>query len=197
MLQDQRTACMAFCHGLLEEFEGQNLRLIVSYDTHIRINAPHRLEEDFLSLYQSPDTDVFVLLIDLVAHEHLRSLTTLEFHTGKGNKFINIDVIDRVRSIGHQKCQGLIGVHNFTGVDWGVKFVGVTKKRSITEYFKLSPDDSIIDAFLRLGKGPLSSTELVEGKLPEEIQPLGHFVCHVYSANCLPSLPELRRELFR
>ena len=209
--------------GLLEEFEGQDLRLIVSYDTSIRINAPHRLEEDFLThdheeadsqiplhvlhcikdcafrhiVVASPDTDVLVLLIDLVAHGRLETLTSLEFHTGKGNKFRKIDVVERVRSIGRQKCQGLVGVHYFTGADWGGKFVGVTKKRWITEYFKLDPTDPIIDAFQRLGDDPLSSTELIDGTLPEEMQPLEHFVCRVYSANGPQTLPQLRWELFR
>lgn len=77
---------------------------------------------------------MLVLLIDPAAHGHLRTLTTLEFHTGKGNKFRKIDVVERVRSNGHQTYKGLTGVHSFTGTDWGGKFVGVTKKRWITEY---------------------------------------------------------------
>lgn len=109
---------MLLAKGLLEEFKGKDLRLIVSYDTNIRINTPHRPEEDFLTqeheeddsqitfhvlhfikdcvykhiVVSSPDTDVLVLLIDLVAHGRLGSLTTLKFHTGKGNKFRKIDV---------------------------------------------------------------------------------------------------------
>lgn len=209
--------------GLLEEFAGYDLRIIVSYDTNIRINSPHILEEDFQThgheeadsqiplhvlhcindcafrhvVVASPDTDVLVLLLDLGAHGRLGSLTTLEFHTGKGNKFRKIDVMERVRSIGRPHCQGLIGIHNFSGADWGGKFVGVTKKRWITEYFKLSPTDPIVDAFQRLGDDPLSSTELINGELPKDMQPLEHFVCHVYSANGPQTLPKLRWELFR
>ena len=29
--------------------------------------------------------------------------------------------------IGHCKCQGF-GLHNFSGADWGGKFVGISKK---------------------------------------------------------------------
>ena len=45
--------------------------------------------------------------------------------------------------------------------------------------------------------GPLSSTELIDGNLPGEMQPLEHFVCHVYSANGPQTLPQLCWELFR
>lgn len=128
---------------------------------------------------------MLALLINLEAHGCLGTLTILEFHTGKGNKFRKIDVVERVRSIGHQKCQGLTGVHSFTGADWDGKFVGVTKKRWIIEYF------------CRLRDGPLSSTELIDGKLPEEMQPLEHFVSQVYSANGAQILLQIRWELFR
>lgn len=83
--------------GLLCKFDGQVLRLTVSYDTNIQINGPHSQEEDFLindheeydsliSLYvfhcildgtfrnivvESPDTDMLAILIGLVAHGHL------------------------------------------------------------------------------------------------------------------------------
>ena len=30
--------------------------------------------------------------------------------------------------IGTRKCEGLIGLRNFSGADFGLKFVGITKK---------------------------------------------------------------------
>jgi len=83
----------------------------------------------------SPDTDVLVLLMDLVANGHLKSPTTLQFLTGKGAKYRKIDVGDRVAAIGRQKSKGLIGLHHFTGADWGGKFVGVSKKSGYQHTF--------------------------------------------------------------
>ena len=67
----------------------------------------------------SPDTDVLILLLDLVAKKHIQRLNQLNFMTGKGITYKKIDVVERVQVIGVSKCQGLIGLHNFSGVDWG------------------------------------------------------------------------------
>ena len=57
-----------------------------------------------------------------MARNHIAAETRLKLLTGKGTKYRQIDVIERV----HRKCQGLdIGIHNFSGVDWGGKFVGI------------------------------------------------------------------------
>ena len=64
-----------------------------------------------------PDTDVLVLLIDLAANAHLGVLTTLRLLTWKGAKYRAIDVRDRVVALGPE----IIGLHHFTGADWGVK----------------------------------------------------------------------------
>ena len=200
------------------------MRLITTYDTVIAINEPHKLPDDFNShgheeadtqiplhvlnciknsayrhiVVESLDTDVLILLMDLVACGHLGTLTSLEFHTGKGKKFHKIDVVERVNSIGVRRSRGLIGLHNFTGTDWGGRFVGVSKKRWTLEYLKLDPDDPIIDAFIRLGPDTLTASELVHGKLPEPVQPLEHFVCLVYKLNRGPYLlPQARWELFK
>ena len=41
----------------------------------------------------------------------------------------DIYVVERVHATGSLKSQGLIGLHNFTGADWGGKFVGITKEK--------------------------------------------------------------------
>jgi hypothetical protein len=64
--------------------------------------------------------------MDLVAHGQLGAFTKLTFLTGKGNK--NRSICEHVSTIWRGKCQGLIGVYNFTGADWGGKFVGKSKK---------------------------------------------------------------------
>ncbi len=39
-----------------------------------------------------------------------------------------IDIVDRVSVIGIEKAKGLSGIHNFSGADWGGKFVGISKE---------------------------------------------------------------------
>ena len=114
---------------------------------------------------------------------------------GKNHRFINIP--ERVRVIGQEKCRGLIGLHNFTGADWGGKFVGISKKTGITSYLNLPDNDPIISAFQLLGNGVLANHELVDGKLPEEVWPLERFICLVYSPLGPTTIPALYWELFR
>ena len=145
----------------------------------------------------SPDTDVLILLMDVVAHGRLGAFTKLNFLTGKGNKYRSINICERVSTIGRGKCQGLIGVHNFTGADWGGKFVGISKKSWITSYLSLPNDDPIVSTFQLLGEGVFTNHELVDGELPEEVRPIEKFVCSVYSSGGPTTIPALRWELFR
>ena len=80
----------------------------------------------------SPDTDVLILPMDLVAHGRLGAFTKLNFLTDKGDMYRSITIRERVSVIGREKCQGLISFHNFTGADWGGKFVGISKKYFLT-----------------------------------------------------------------
>ena len=130
-------------------------------------------------------------------HETCFVRAQLKFCTGSGSRYREIDVSLCVQGIGQHKAQGLIGLHNFTGADWGGKFVGISKKTWADAYLSLKDDDPIIDCFRKLGKGALSSTELVSGGLPPEVKPLETFVCKVYAPNGLTTLPALRWELFR
>ena len=57
--------------------------------------------------------------------------------------------------IGRHKCQGLIGLYNFSGVDWGWKFVSIIKKIWIGAYMKLDEDDTSVNCFRELGEGPI------------------------------------------
>ena len=58
----------------------------------------------------SPDTDVLILLMDLVAHGRLGALKTkLKFLTGKANKFRSNNIREHVSTIGQEKYKGLIG----------------------------------------------------------------------------------------
>ena len=61
----------------------------------------------------------------MVSRECHRNLSSLKFWTGKGVNYKLIDVIQRVQAIGMHKCQGLLGLHHFTGADWGETFLGI------------------------------------------------------------------------
>jgi len=83
--------------------------------------------------------------------------------------------VERVRVIGHHKCQGLIGLHNFSGAEWGGKFVGISKKTWAVAYLKLIENDPAINVFHQLGEG-LIITELVHRALPMQVNGLEKFV---------------------
>ena len=212
----KKLTCM-LGQGLLEYFSRNNsLQLVVVYDTVIKghdFEEQHTHEEaDTLIPHQvlasvsnsamrklcvwSPDTDVLLLLIDLVSHGRIAPPTRLKFLTGKGPRAREIDIFERVDVIGHHKCQGLLGLHNFSGVDWGGKFVGITKKTWINAYMKLDADDQIISCLKGLGEHSIPA-ELAGGELPAEVKALEQFVCHVYSPKGPKTLPSLRWELFR
>ena len=115
----------------------------------------------------SPDTDVLVLLLDLVSRRRHGNLNSLRFLTGKGANYREIDVIQRVLAIGIHKCQGLIGLHHFTGADWGGKFVGITKKTWVKAYMALDDDHPAINCFRKLGEG-LIQNQLANRELPTQ-----------------------------
>ena len=177
---------MYLAKAVLEEYDGnKDHKVIVIFGTTININKPHQLDPGFkshrheeadtqillhvlqcisVSAYKhidvySLDTDVLILLMDLVSRGHLEALTSLTLYAGfgkaKGKSKIRetkvIDIIERVRCFGNSKCQGLIGLHNFTGSDWGGKFVGVSKERWSKLYMELPSDHPIVKAFSKLG----------------------------------------------
>ena len=105
-------------------------------------------------------------------------------------------MVEREQVIGRHKCQGLIGFHNFSGADWGGKFVGLTKKSWVSAYMKLDENDPVIGYFKMLGEGLLPN-QLDNGELPPEVKGLEQFVCRVYCLAGPTTLPTLRWKLFR
>ena len=207
---------MFFAEALLEQASRKNLKLVVVYNTKIKGNdheEEHSHEEaDTLIAHQvlasitnntwkeicvwSPDTDVLTLLLDVVSRGRLGAQTQLKFLTGKGNKNREIDVVERVNAIGINRCQGLIGLHNFSGSDWGGKFVGLTKKTWVKTYMLLDEEDSVIHCFRELGEKQIPQ-DLNNGQLPKQVEPLEKFVCSVYSQKGPTTLPSLRWQLFQ
>ena len=206
-----------FAEALLQHFSSKNnFKLVVVYGTKIKSynSEDHHTHEeaDTLIPHQvlaslaehdwhevcvwSPDTDVLTMLLDLASRGRLRFETRLKFLTGKATKYREIDVMERVHAIGILKSQGLIGLHNFTGADWGGKFVGISKKTWVDAYMKLDENDPIITCFRQLGDGIIPS-ELVDDDLPPQVKDLEKFVCQVYSSTGEIDLPTLRWEMFQ
>ena len=90
-----------------------------------------------------------------------------------------------------------MGFHNFTGADWGGKFVGITKETWMKAFLRLADDDDVISCFQRLGSLSLSM-ENHENMLPLCLAPIETFICSLYApADCLVrKIPDLRHELF-
>ena len=74
-----------------------------------------------------PNTDVLILLLELVSWGHLGDHTHLKLLTGKGIKYSRVDVVQRVWVVDRHKCWWLTGLHNLSNVDWARKFVDITK----------------------------------------------------------------------
>ena len=136
-------------NAVLGEYKGSKKKVVVVKGTTVQINQPHSLAESMSTHNHeeagtmnplqvidaigdstlrdtdvwSPDTDVLILLVDLVTHGRLGAFTRLNSLTGKGDKYRSINIRERV--------------HNFTGADWGGKFVGTSKKSWITSYLSL------------------------------------------------------------
>ena len=85
--------------------------------------------------------------------------------------------------IGSHKCQDLIGLYNFCGVDWVGKFIGTGKKLGNC-LLELDEDDLAISCFREHGEGSVT-TELVSNGMPQQMKRLEQFVCKVYSSRDL------------
>ena len=110
----------------LEEYKGSKKKLVVLKGTTVvQINHPHSLAESMsthnheevdtmIPLHVidaigdstlrdidvwSPDTDVLILVMDLVACGRLGAFTKLNFLTGKGDKYRSINIRERVSVI--------------------------------------------------------------------------------------------------
>ena len=112
-----------FAKGLLEDFRGSNVKVIVTCKGDILINRPPTLPPTFTShnheeadtqipllllnslsddtckhfdVY-SPDTDILVVLMDLISNGYAGPLTSIILHAGKARSPKTIDIINRVQ----------------------------------------------------------------------------------------------------
>ena len=136
----------------------------------------------------SPDTDVFLLLLDLVATYPVRG--NLVLLTGTGKLYRTIDIKERCDVIGPEKSKALIGVHNFTGADWDGKFFNISKRTWITKFLALTPGDEIVGTLQKFGS--------IDEPGESDIKQMEKFVCNVYSSkSACVTVCDLRWELFK
>ena len=68
---------------------------------------------------------------------------------------------------GGTRIELILGVHHFTGANWGGKFVGLSKNTWMTTFLSLDDNDPIVETISRLGEGPISmSTDDVSDITP-------------------------------
>ena len=117
--------------ALLKHNEGSSRKFFVSYHQCTKVNLPHAVDDHFNqhsheeadtliplhvinSLEESTakevhvrcsDTDVFILLMDLAANNHLGALTKLVMLAGTGAKYREIDIRERVAAVGLRKAR--------------------------------------------------------------------------------------------
>ena len=209
--------------AILKHNEGSSKKYVVSYHQCTTVNVPHTIDDEFKehsheeadtliplhvldSLKESTakevhvrcsDTDVFILLMDLASKGHLGALSKLVMLAGTGAKYREIDIKERVAAIGSEKASGLIGLHNFTGADWGGKFVGISKTTWAKTYLSLDAADEIVNTFASLGQLDVSAMQVIDSKLPVELVALERFVCATYAPSGSSTLSSLRWELFQ
>lgn len=201
--------------ALLHEYSNSSTNLVVVYGASTYSNKPnvfdpslaehsHEEADTLIPLHvldasrnggsihdihvYSPDTDVFVLLMDLFATNNIQG--ELHFITGKGKAKRSIVICARCLAIGIERSKGLIGLHAFTGADWGGKFAGISKKKWMKEYLNLESSSDVVKTFQRLGDDSIDIDSVTN--VQED------FVCTVYAKNSkCRTVKELRWELFR
>ena len=135
--------------------------------------------------------------MDLLANGYIPSKHNVIFMS-KSKQHPIINIRDNVERLGTRKSQALIGLHNYTGADWGGKMVGLSKATWIKRFLSLDDSDAIITSLIRLGEGNIIKN-LVDGQLPSDLRPLEKFTCNAYSntPSSPDNIPDLRLHLFR
>ena len=152
--------------------------LIILHGIQASIEAEH---ENVSIIVQSPDTDVFLLLLAFCnKFKH-----PLYFDTGSANKrrMIHINTLsEKYEDI----KDSILGLHAFTGCDVNSAFAQKGKKKPLKLLFK-SPE--FISTFKELGQNE-SMSDALHLKLEK-------FVCHLYGKPRYNSTNKLRYDIVR
>ena len=87
---------------------------------------------------------------------------------GTADKPKEICLNHHVANLGRKKSEAVLGLHAFTGGDWGGKYSGVTKERWTQRFLELDEGSDFITALQNLGTDPQSNDDDLS------------FVCLVY-----------------
>ena len=152
-------------------------------DTRLLLHARHAAQVFSTVVIKSPDTDVMILS---VAKSHDFHECVLLFLTGTGidNRIINITEVGM--KLGREKCQGILGLHIFTGCDSVSAFKG---KGKIKPLGLMLESDTFCSAFMALG----CTWEVSDDILPA----IEKFVCTLYGQKDSPCVNVARYNLFR
>ena len=89
----------------------------------------------------SPDTEIFILLLDIFSRNSIAG--ELIFKPGKGKFARKISIKESCKRIGTKKAMGLLGLHIFSG--WlGGRLCGKSKKKWITSYLALEANLDVL-----------------------------------------------------
>lgn len=102
-----------------------------------------------------PDTGVIILLMDLISNHQVKG--EINFVTGKGKAQRKIDIWETCSAFTLEKSRGRVGLHGFSGADWGGK---LSKKRWLESYLRLEEDSEVINVFQWLVKMILTCREI-------------------------------------
>ena len=150
-------------------------------DTLIILHALNVVQDAKL-IVSSPDTDIFLLLLNM----YPRLPVSTSFLTGRGSakRLINLQPI--FHSLGPLRSTALLGFHAFTGSDVSGKFAGRTKDSAFKIF--MTCDDNILRALAMLGN---------DGDLSDDIfSHLERFVCVLYRSKVHVKVNDLRWFLF-
>ena len=91
--------------------------------------------------------------------------------TVRGKFYRTIDVKERCVVMGSEKSKALIGLHNFTGADWGGTFFNISKKTWITKFLALTQTDDSV--------GTLHRFDSMDTPDEPALKHMERFVCNV------------------
>jgi hypothetical protein len=149
-------------------------------DTRLLLHAKHAsLESDAPILLRSPDTDVLVLAVSWCCKEKL----SLYFRIQKNKAWSYISVASIVDNLGQSVCDGLLGMHAFSGCDSTSRFAGRGKK---TVFRLLLENDEFCQAMKSLGEKFDPDAETV--KQAEKA------ICHLYNSAQFSNTNKIRSD---
>ena len=151
-------------------------------DTRILLHAKHASPDHEAIIVVSEDTVVIILALAF-----FRQIGKIYVRCGSQARTRYIDISKLGTSLGEEICEGLLGLHAFTGCDTVSAFGGRGK---LSAFKLIMKDKNHLKAMTQLGEHWDLSPELVSQ--------LQRFTCRLYAASSsIANVNELRYQLFR